>query len=111
LNIFDNNTVFYFGRDEIQGCATKALPDLNAYNNISKVRKDGNGKVTKSHFLIHVDKNDISIEDITSTNGTYLGTMKLQGNPPQKLKEGDKVILPVEEFGKMVQLELIFHKK
>ena len=110
LNIPDQPD-FYIGRDEIQGCATKALPDLNAYNNLSKVRKDPSGKVFKEHFIIHNKGNDYTIEDLHSTNGTYLGTTKLQGAGPQPLKDGDKVILPIEEFGKLVQLELIFKVK
>jgi pSer/pThr/pTyr-binding forkhead associated (FHA) protein len=93
------------GRDEIQGCATKALPDLNAYKNISRVRPNS------EHFIIHIAGGKVSIEDLHSTNGTYLGTTKLQGLPPQALKEGDKIILPIEEFGKMVQLELFFKEK
>lgn len=93
------------GRDEIQGCATKALPDLNAYKNISRVRPNS------EHFILHVANGKVSIEDLHSTNGTYLGTTKLQGLGPQSLKEGDKIILPIEEFGKMVQLELFFKEK
>ena len=110
LPIPDGVKDFYVGRDEIQGCATKSLPDLNAYNNISKVRKDGSGKVIKEHFIIHIDGDKFTVEDQHSTNGTYLGTTKLQGAGPQLLKKGDKIILPIEEFGKMVQLEILFKK-
>lgn len=92
------------GRDEIQGVATKALPDLNAYKNISRKRADS------EHFIIHTLENQYTIEDIHSTNGTYLGTTKLGlGVPPQPLKSGDKIIIPLEEFGKMVSLELFFN--
>ena len=99
-----------YGREEIQGVATKALPDLNAYNNISRVRKDQSGNSYSEHFIIHYEKGEYKIEDLHSTNGTYLNNTKLKGLPPQPLKEGDKVILPIEEFGKMVQMEMIFHK-
>ena len=91
------------GRDEIQGVAKKALPDLNAYKNISRKRADS------EHFIIHTVGNQYTIEDIHSTNGTYLGTTKLGlGVPPQPLKNGDKIIIPIEEYGKMVQLEVFF---
>lgn len=91
------------GRDEIQGVATKALPDLNAYKNISRKRADS------EHFIIRSEGNQYTIEDIHSTNGTYLGTTKLGlGVPPQPLKNGDKIIIPIEEYGKMVQLEIFF---
>jgi FHA domain len=98
---------FHIGRDEIQGVATKALPDLNAYKNISRARSNNTG-VYSEHFIIHVNQGKCSIEDQHSTNGTYLGTMKLKGMPAQPLKDGDKVILPIEEHGKMVQLEIFF---
>jgi len=105
-----NDAIKSYGREEIQGIATKALPDLNAYNNISRVRKDQSGKAYSEHFIIHCANGEYKIEDLHSTNGTYLNNTKLKGLPPQPLKEGDKVILPIEEFGKMVQLEMVFHK-
>jgi pSer/pThr/pTyr-binding forkhead associated (FHA) protein len=101
----------HYGREEIQAVATKALPDLNAYNNISRVRRDQSGKPYSEHFIIHFADGEYKIEDQHSTNGSYLNNTKLKGLPPQPLKEGDKLILPIEEFGKMVQLELIFHLK
>lgn len=98
-----NVSRFRIGRNEIQGAATQALPDLNAYKNISRKRENS------EHFIIHCQNGQYSIEDIHSTNGTYIGTMKLgPGVPPQPLKDGDKIIVPVEEFGKMVQLEIYF---
>ncbi|MHA1585648.1 MAG: FHA domain-containing protein [Promethearchaeota archaeon] len=98
-----NENPFRIGRDEIQGAATKALPDLNAYRNISRKRP------TSEHFIIHNNANQYSIEDTHSTNGTYVGTTKLgPGVPPQPLRDGEKIIIPIEEFGKMVQLEVFF---
>lgn len=100
-----NTSRFRIGRDDIQGAATQALPDLNAYKNISRKRENS------EHFIIHYQNGQYSVEDIHSTNGTYIGTMKLgPGVPPQHLKDGDKIIVPIEEFGKMVQLEIIFRK-
>ncbi|MHA1775885.1 MAG: hypothetical protein DRO88_03720 [Promethearchaeia archaeon] len=100
-----NVSRFRIGRDDIQGAATQALPDLNAYKNISRKRENS------EHFIIHYQNGQYSVEDIHSTNGTYIGTMKLgAGVPPQPLKDGDKIIVPIEEFGKMVQLEIIFRK-
>ena len=94
---------FRIGRDEIQAAATSALPDLNAYRNISRKRPNS------EHFIIHCQNGKYTIEDIHSTNGTYLGATKLgQGVAPQPLKDGDKIIIPIEELGKMVQLEILF---
>lgn len=98
-----NQTPFRVGRNEIKEIATKDLPDLNAYKNISRKRAES------EHFIIHEKNGNYLIEDIHSTNGTYLGTTKLgPGVPPQQLKNGDKIIVPIEEFGKMVQLEIFF---
>ena len=98
-----NDNPFQIGRLEIQNAATKDLPDLNAYKNISRRRADS------EHFIIHLENNQYLIQDIHSTNGTYLGSTKLgPGVPPQPLKNGDKIIVPIEEFGKMVQLEIFF---
>lgn len=105
IKIPSNVDKLRIGRDDIQGAATKSLPDLNAYKNISRKRENS------EHFIIHVDNDQFKIEDVHSTNGTYLGTTKLgQGVPPQPLKDGDKIIVPIEEFGKMVQLEIFFKK-
>ena len=96
---------FRVGRHEIQNGSTIDLPDLNAYKNISRKRPNS------EHFIIHLENDQYLIEDIHSTNGTYLGTTKLgPGVPPQPLKNGDKIIVPIEEYGKMVQLEIIFRK-
>lgn len=93
------------GRDEIQGVATIALPDLNAYKNISRKRS------SSEHFIIKKSGDVVTIEDRGSTNGTYMGTEKITGSSPRTLKDGDKIVLPIEEHGKMVQLEMIFKKK
>ncbi|MHA1764886.1 MAG: FHA domain-containing protein [Promethearchaeota archaeon] len=92
------------GRDEIQGVATKALPDLNAYKNISRKRENS------EHFIIRNENGSIKIEDRGSTNGTYIGSEKITGNGPRELRNGDTFILPIEEFGKMVQLDIILRK-
>ncbi|WP_371802025.1 FHA domain-containing protein [Candidatus Lokiarchaeum ossiferum] len=93
------------GRDEIQGVATIALPDLNAYKNISRKRTNS------EHFILRKKGNVVTIEDRGSTNGTYMGTEKITGTNPRTLKNGDKIVLPIEEHGKMVQLEMIFKIK
>ncbi len=93
------------GRDEIQGAAKIALPDLNAYKNISRKRDNS------EHFIIKNQNGNIKIEDRGSTNGTYIGSEKITGTGPRDLKDGDSFILPVEEFGKMVQLDIIFRAK
>ena len=93
------------GRDEIQGVAKTALPDLNAYKNISRKRDNS------EHFIIRNQNGNVQIEDRGSTNGTYIGSEKITGTGPRDLKDGDSFILPVEEFGKMVQLDLIFRVK
>lgn len=92
------------GRDEIQGIATISLPDLNAYKNVSRKRENS------EHFIIRNNNGNITIEDRGSTNGTYLGTDKITGTGPHSLKDGDKFIIPIEENGRMVQLEIILHK-
>ena len=93
------------GRDEIQGAAKIALPDLNAYKNISRKRDNS------EHFIINNQNGNVKIEDRGSTNGTYIGSEKITGTGPRDLKDGDSFILPVEEFGKMVQLDIIFRAK
>ena len=93
------------GRDEIQGAAKNALPDLNAYKNISRKRDNS------EHFIIKNQNGNVKIEDRGSTNGTYIGSEKITGTGPRDLKDGDSFILPVEEFGKMVQLDITFRVK
>src|SRR6056297_3510574 len=57
-----------YGRHEIQGIAKKALPDMNAYTNISR-----------QHFYLKNENGKVTIEDKGSTNGTYLGAQKITG--------------------------------
>ncbi len=78
---------------------------MNAYKNISRKRDNS------EHCIIKNQNGNVKIEDRGSTNGTYIGSEKITGTGPRDLKDGDSFILPVEEFGKMVQLDITFRVK
>jgi Zn-dependent protease/pSer/pThr/pTyr-binding forkhead associated (FHA) protein len=101
--------VFYIGKDEIKSVASKPLADPSAYDSISRVHKDASGKTIKEHFIIYNNHGKYSIEDKHSTNGTFVGSVSLKGKNSQPLKNGDKIILPVQSKGKLVSLNVIFH--
>ena len=63
----------------------------------------------KEHFLLNNSNGSFSIENRHRTNGTYIGSTNLKGAKPYKLKDGDQIVLPVQEKGKLVSLIIVFH--
>jgi hypothetical protein len=109
INLPLKQTTFYIGKDEIKSVASKSLPDPKAYESISRVQRDPKGNVIKEHFLLNNSNGSFTIEDRHSTNGTYIGSTNLKGAKPYKLKDGDQIILPVQEKGKLISLIIVFH--
>jgi pSer/pThr/pTyr-binding forkhead associated (FHA) protein len=54
------------------------------------------GGVSRKHAVIHRSGGVITIEDMGSTNGTYVNKKKIQPHAPQAIKPGDEV-----RFGKL----------
>jgi pSer/pThr/pTyr-binding forkhead associated (FHA) protein len=57
------------------------------------------GGVSRKHAVIHRSGGVITIEDMGSTNGTYVNKKKIQPHAPQAIKPGDEV-----RFGKLAFL-------
>jgi pSer/pThr/pTyr-binding forkhead associated (FHA) protein len=55
--------------------------------------------VSRHHAAIHLDGDTVTIEDLGSTNGTFLGDTRLVPGQPYPLRSGDEIRL-----GKMVIL-------
>jgi hypothetical protein len=49
--------------------------------------------VTRFHARIHIENNHLFITDMNSTNGTYLGGVKVAAHTPTVLRKGDELIL------------------
>lgn len=104
-----NQKVIYIGKREIKDCVVNPLSDPKAFDSISSVRKDKDtGAVIKQQFIITKDRDKYFIEDPNSTNGTYLGNLNLKQTPTSPLKNGDEIIVPLEENGKLQQLKIYF---
>ncbi|UYP45892.1 hypothetical protein NEF87_002177 [Candidatus Lokiarchaeum ossiferum] len=104
-----NQHVFHIGKKDIKKSATLSV-DPALFSAISSVRKDPKtGSYVKQQFIISLRGDRYYIEDLNSTNGTYLGNLNLKQTTPQLLKNGDKIIVPVEENGTLIQMDLIFH--
>jgi pSer/pThr/pTyr-binding forkhead associated (FHA) protein len=52
--------------------------------------------VSRKHAVIHRSGADYTVEDMGSTNGTYINKMRIQPHVPQAIKAGDEV-----RFGKL----------
>lgn len=104
--------VNHIGKREIVNSATVPIK-TNEFSTISSVRTDNLGEVIKEQFSIkfNTQQNQFLIEDRNSSNGTYLGEINLKQTGVQILNPGDKIIVPIEREGKLVQLEIIFHLK
>ena len=54
------------------------------------------GGVSRKHAVIHRTDSGCTIEDMGSTNGTYVNKKRIQPHAPQEIKAGDEV-----RFGKV----------
>lgn len=52
--------------------------------------------VSRKHAVIHLSGANYTLEDMGSTNGTYVNRKKVQPNVPQAIKPGDEL-----RFGKL----------
>jgi pSer/pThr/pTyr-binding forkhead associated (FHA) protein len=52
--------------------------------------------VSRKHAVIHRSGSDYTVEDMGSTNGTYINKKKIQPHAPQAIKPGDEL-----RFGKL----------
>jgi len=52
--------------------------------------------VSRKHAIIHHADGDYTVEDLGSTNGTYVNKKKVQPHAPQAIKPGDEL-----RFGKL----------
>ena len=52
--------------------------------------------VSRKHAVLHRKGADLSVEDLGSTNGTYINKKRIQPHLPQTIKPGDEV-----KFGKL----------
>ncbi|MHA1775376.1 MAG: hypothetical protein DRO88_06520 [Promethearchaeia archaeon] len=102
----------HIGKREIINCATVPIKPQE-FSTLSSVRTDNQGEIIKEQFSIQYNstKKQYYIEDRNSSNGTYLGNLNLKQTGIQLLNPGDKIIVPLERKGKLVQLEIIFQKE
>ena len=103
-----NESKIHVGKRELKRSGTKPLADPNGFNSVSSVRKDAGGNVIKEQFIISNNNGQYNIQDLHSTNGTYLGSAALKQVGVQPLKDGDSIVIPIEENGSLVQLTMIF---
>jgi pSer/pThr/pTyr-binding forkhead associated (FHA) protein len=70
---------------------SEVFPDLDLTN-----YGGAEGGVSRKHAVIHRSGSVYTIEDMGSTNGTYINKKKIQPHAPQAIKPGDEV-----RFGKL----------
>jgi hypothetical protein len=99
---------FHIGKQDIRDAITIMPKDEHSFDPISSVRKDAQGTVLKEQFIIRYTKGSYTIEDRGSTNGTYLGSKVLKGQPPTALSDGMEIIIPIQDNNQLMQLKMIF---
>jgi pSer/pThr/pTyr-binding forkhead associated (FHA) protein len=82
-------------RDEVvvgrEDPISDVFPDLDL-TNLGGMDKG----VSRKHAVIHRSGSDYTVEDMGSTNGTYINKRKIQPHAPQAIKPGDEL-----RFGKL----------
>lgn len=95
LETSDGNTLEVPEKDEI--VIGREDPISEVFPDVDLTDLDGmeNG-VSRKHAVIHRAGADYTVEDMGSTNGTYINRKKIQPHSPQTIKPGDEL-----RFGKL----------
>ncbi len=91
----DGNTLSIPAKDEVvvgrEDPISEIFPDVDL-TNMGGLEKG----VSRKHAVIHRAGSDCTVEDMGSTNGTYVNKKRIQPHVPQAIKPGDEV-----RFGKL----------
>jgi pSer/pThr/pTyr-binding forkhead associated (FHA) protein len=91
----DGNRLEIPSRDEViigrEDPISEVFPDLDL-TDLKGMEKG----VSRRHAIIHRSGMDYTVEDVGSTNGTYVNRKKIQPHVPQAIKAGDEL-----RFGKL----------
>jgi pSer/pThr/pTyr-binding forkhead associated (FHA) protein len=69
-------------------------PEIGCFPEIDLTEDDSGSHISRQHARILIQGNQYYIEDMGSTNKTILNrTLKLMANTPQKIKNGDEIII------------------
>jgi pSer/pThr/pTyr-binding forkhead associated (FHA) protein len=91
----DGSTLEIPAKDEVmigrEDPISEVFPDVDL-TNLGGMEKG----VSRKHAVIHRSGVDYTVEDMGSTNGTYINKRRIQPHAPQAIKPGDEV-----KFGKL----------
>jgi pSer/pThr/pTyr-binding forkhead associated (FHA) protein len=91
----DGSTLEIPAKDEVmigrEDPISEVFPDVDL-TNLGGMEKG----VSRKHAVIHRSGVDYTVEDMGSTNGTYINKKRIQPHAPQAIKPGDEV-----KFGKL----------
>lgn len=82
----------------VPNSSTQPRVDLTPYGAVEK-------GVSRMHAVIRRTDTGLTIQDLSSSNGTWLNNVKLQPYTPSPLKSGDRLLLS------QIVIEVIFHSK
>jgi pSer/pThr/pTyr-binding forkhead associated (FHA) protein len=82
---FEDGTEVVLGRYDVTASPTPRL-DLSHYG----ARERG---VSREHALLHFERDQLTIIDLKSVNGTTVNRTKLAPNKPQVIRNGDEITL------------------
>jgi hypothetical protein len=74
------------GRAELKAKGFQPDLDLSPYGAVVK-------GVSRVHARLFMDKGELFIADLYSTNGTYVGGSRIESNAPERLFNGDEILL------------------
>jgi pSer/pThr/pTyr-binding forkhead associated (FHA) protein len=74
------------GRAELKAKGFQPDLDLSPYGAVVK-------GVSRVHARLFMDKGELYVADLYSTNGTYVSGSRIESNAPERLFNGDEVLL------------------
>jgi len=95
LTSSDGNELEVPAKDEVVVGREDPISDIFPDIDLTNFGGMENG-VSRKHAVIHREGMDYTVEDMGSTNGTYVNKKKVQPNARQTIKPGDEV-----RFGKL----------
>ncbi len=95
LTSSDGNELEVPAKDEVVVGREDPISDIFPDVDLTNLGGMENG-VSRKHAVIHREGMDFTVEDMGSTNGTYINKKKIQPHARQTIKPGDEV-----RFGKL----------
>ncbi len=72
--------------------------DSQVFEPVKKHSPEAIEKLSRKHALVTLHGDQVFIEDLESSNGTFVGNMRIDGGQPHPIKDGDELRIGVGYF-------------